>query len=81
MTHNNGSNGNGSGVTPPAPAQPAAEVRVILADSQAIYRVGMRKVFGPDSGVSVVAEADNLQTLQDTVQRVPACLLYTSRCV
>ena len=72
MTH---SNGNGSGVTPPAAAHPAAEVRVILADSQAIYRVGMRKVFGPDSGVSVVAEADNLQSLQDTVQRVPADVL------
>ena len=51
MTH---INGNGSGVSPQA-AQPLAEVRVILADSQAIYRVGMRKVFGPDSGVSVVA--------------------------
>ena len=65
MTHING-NGNGNGVTPQAaqpPAQPASEVRVILADSQAIYRVGMRKVFGPDSGVSVVAEADNLQSL------------------
>ncbi|MFY9747237.1 MAG: response regulator transcription factor [Acidobacteriaceae bacterium] len=75
MTLSNGSNGNGSGVTPPAAAQPAAEVRVILADSQAIYRVGMRKVFGPDSGVAVVAEADNLQSLQDTVQRVPADVL------
>jgi two-component system, NarL family, nitrate/nitrite response regulator NarL len=77
MTHING-NGNGNGVTPQAaqpPAQPASEVRVILADSQAIYRVGMRKVFGPDSGVSVVAEADNLQSLQDTVQRVPADVL------
>jgi len=48
---------------------------VILADSQAIYRVGMRKVFGPDSGVAVVAEADNLQSLQDTVQRTPADVL------
>jgi two-component system, NarL family, nitrate/nitrite response regulator NarL len=48
---------------------------VILADSQAIYRVGMRKVFAPDSGVAVVAEADNLQSLQDTVQRVPADVL------
>ena len=35
----------------------------------------MRKVFGPDSGVAVVAEADNLQSLQDTVQRVPADVL------
>jgi two-component system, NarL family, nitrate/nitrite response regulator NarL len=71
MTH---INGNGSSVVPPAaPASP--EVRVILADSQAIYRVGMRKVFGPESGVVVVAEADNLQSLQDTVQRAPAEVL------
>ena len=53
MTH---INGNGTSVAPQA-AQPSPEVRVILADSQAIYRVGMRKVFGPDSGVLVVAEA------------------------
>jgi len=71
MTH---TNGNGSGVVP-QPVQPGPEVRVILADSQAIYRVGMRKVFGPESLVSVVAEADNLQSLQDTVQRVPAEVL------
>ncbi|MFZ0272824.1 MAG: response regulator transcription factor [Acidobacteriaceae bacterium] len=77
MTHING-NGHSNGVTPQAAAPTAqlpSEVRVILADSQAIYRVGMRKVFGPDSGVSVVAEADNLQSLQDTVQRVPAEVL------
>jgi len=71
MTH---VNGNGSGAVPPA-AQPSPEVRVILADSQAIYRVGMRKVFGPESGVIVAAEADNLQGLQETVQRVPADVL------
>jgi len=65
---------NGHGSTP-APQAPAPDVRVILADSQAIYRVGMRKVFSPESGVSVVAEADNLQTLQETVQRVPADVL------
>ncbi|MGC2300491.1 MAG: response regulator transcription factor [Acidobacteriaceae bacterium] len=71
MTH---SNGNGNGVAP-QPVQPGPEVRVILADSQAIYRVGMRKVFGPESGVAVVSEADNLQGLQDTVQRIPADVL------
>jgi len=74
MTHVNG-NGSGAVPQPVQPAQPAPEVRVILADSQAIYRVGMRKVFGPESGVAVVAEADNLQGLQDTVQRVPADVL------
>lgn len=71
MTH---INGHGPTVVPQSPPS-APEVRVILADSQAIYRVGMRKVFSPDSGIAVVAEADNVQTLQDTVQRVPADVL------
>lgn len=57
----------------PAPLSP--HVQVILADSQAIYRVGMRKVFGPESGISVVAEADTLTALQDIVQRHPADVL------
>jgi two-component system nitrate/nitrite response regulator NarL len=69
MTQNNGHGGT------VAPQVTAPEVRVILADSQAIYRVGMRKVFAPDSGVAVVAEADNLQTLQETIQRVSADVL------
>ena len=51
------------------------EIRVILADSQAIYRVGMRKVFGPDSGIGVVAEAESLPTLQEVAQRHPADVL------
>jgi len=57
------------------PAPSSAQVRVILADSQAIYRVGMRKVFGPDSGITVVAEADNLTALQEVVQRNAADVL------
>jgi DNA-binding NarL/FixJ family response regulator len=54
---------------------PAPHVRVILADSQAIYRVGMRKVFGPESGITVVAEADSLQSLHDVAQKVSADVL------
>ncbi|HEX4005971.1 MAG TPA: response regulator transcription factor [Acidobacteriaceae bacterium] len=71
MTQTNGHN---NGEQLPV-ASPAPLVRVILADSQAIYRVGMRKVFSPDSGISVVAEAENLQVLQETVQRNPADVL------
>ena len=56
-------------------AEPPSELRVILADSQAIYRVGMRKVFGPESGISVVAEADSLQALQDVVHKISADVL------
>ena len=33
-------------------------IRVILADSQAIYRVGMRKVFALEDDIRVVAQAE-----------------------
>jgi two-component system, NarL family, nitrate/nitrite response regulator NarL len=71
MTQTNGQT-NGTAM-PAAGGQP--DIRVILADSQAIYRVGMRKVFGPDSHIAVVAEADSLPALQDVVQRHPADVL------
>ena len=70
MTQTNGyTNGHHS------PSAEEPELRVILADSQAIYRVGMRKVFGPETGILVTAEADSLQTLQDLVQNTPADVL------
>jgi two-component system, NarL family, nitrate/nitrite response regulator NarL len=68
------SNGHSTGDHSPTAAN-SALVRVILADSQAIYRVGMRKVFAPESGVAVVAEAETLVALQDIVQRHPADVL------
>src|SRR5690348_4092185 len=74
MTQTNGFNSAEHPAAAPQAAT-AAMVRVILADSQAIYRVGMRKVFGPETGISVVAEADSLQALQETVQRNPADVL------
>ena len=40
-----------------------ATVRVILADSQAIYRVGMRKVFAVEDNIRVVAQAETLANL------------------
>jgi len=47
-------------------------VRVILADSQAIYRVGLRKVFALENGMEVVGQADSMETLHDVVQSTPA---------
>lgn len=67
-------NGHSNGALPQG-AQAAPQVRVILADSQAIYRVGMRKVFSPESGITVVAEAENLQALQEMIQKIPADVL------
>src|SRR6195952_2277942 len=46
-------------------------IRMILADSQAIYRVGMRKVFALEDDIRVVAQAETLQNLYAALVRFP----------
>src|ERR1039458_892170 len=46
-------------------------IRVILADSQAIYRVGMKKVFALEDDIRVVAQAETLANLHTALQRYP----------
>jgi DNA-binding NarL/FixJ family response regulator len=53
-----------------APIQPGT-IRVILADSQAIYRVGIRKVFALEDDLRVVAQADTLENLRAAIERYP----------
>jgi DNA-binding NarL/FixJ family response regulator len=53
-----------------APATPGA-IRIILADSQAIYRVGIRKVFALEDDLRVVAQADSLDNLRAAIKRYP----------
>lgn len=50
---------------------PAQAIRVILADSQAIYRVGMRKVFALEDDIRVVAQVETLANLYAALQRYP----------
>src|ERR1039457_3355711 len=52
------------------PVQPGT-IRVILADSQAIYRVGIRKVFALEDDLRVVAQADSLDNLRHAIERYP----------
>jgi DNA-binding NarL/FixJ family response regulator len=54
-----------------APVKPGT-VRIILADSQAIYRVGIRKVFALEDDLRVVAQADSLESLREAIERYPA---------
>ena len=62
----------GNGSPNPTESLPApAEIRVILADSQAIYRVGMRKVFAVEDDIRVVAQAETLANLYTALQRFP----------
>src|SRR5664280_2195047 len=51
-------------------AKPGA-IRIILADSQAIYRVGIRKVFALEDDLRVVAQADSLENLRAAIERFP----------
>src|SRR5271157_2426593 len=52
------------------PVKPGA-IRVILADSQAIYRVGIRKIFALEDDIRVVAQADSIENLRAAIERYP----------
>jgi DNA-binding NarL/FixJ family response regulator len=52
------------------PVKPGT-IRIILADSQAIYRVGIRKVFALEDDLRVVAQADSIENLRLAVERYP----------
>ncbi len=49
----------------------APGIRVILADSQAIYRVGMKKVFALEDDIRVVAQVETLPNLHAALERYP----------
>lgn len=55
---------------PDAVARPGT-IRIILADSQAIYRVGIRKIFALEDDLRVVAQADSLENLRAAIERYP----------
>jgi len=50
-------------------------IRIILADSQAIYRVGMRKVFALEDDLRVVAQMDSIAHLLSSIEKHPADVL------
>jgi DNA-binding NarL/FixJ family response regulator len=54
-----------------SPVKPGT-IRIILADSQAIYRVGIRKIFALEDDIRVVAQADSLENLRAALERQPA---------
>ncbi len=55
---------------PEAPDKPGT-IRIILADSQAIYRVGIRKIFALEDDIRVVAQVDSLEGLRAAIERYP----------
>ena len=58
----------------------AGPIKVVLADSQAIFRVGVRKVLAVEDDIRVVAQTENLGQTLSAVQKFPAdVLLFESR--
>jgi len=57
--------------------QPGAPIRVILADTQSLYRVGIRKIFGSEEGIQLVAQPETLgHTLEAVVKFLADVLLF-----
>src|SRR5437868_2001762 len=52
-----------------------ATIRVILADTQAIYRVGTKKIFALEDDIRVVAQAENLGQVLAAASKFPADVL------
>lgn len=54
------------------PPEERSGIRLILADSQAIYRVGIRKIFAVEDDMRVVAQAENYLGLLAALERYPS---------
>ncbi len=50
-------------------------IRIILADSEAIFRVGMARIFSVESDLDVVAQTDNLPQTISVAAEIPADVL------
>lgn len=50
-------------------------IRVIIADSQAIYRVGMAKIFAAEPDLEIAAQVENLADLRNLGPNIPADVL------
>jgi two-component system, NarL family, nitrate/nitrite response regulator NarL len=50
-------------------------IRILLADSQAIYRVGMRKVFALEEDIRVVGQVEKAEHLYSTIEKHPCEVL------
>ena len=52
-----------------------APIRVILADTQSLYRVGIRKIFESEEGIQLVAQPETLGHTLEAVVKFPADVL------
>ncbi len=66
-------NRDSAGVATPTDYEGAdnAAIRIVLADSQTIYRVGMQKIFALENDLRVIQQADSLAGLNHAIQCFP----------
>jgi DNA-binding NarL/FixJ family response regulator len=53
----------------------SAKIRIVLADSETVYRVGVQKILALEDDIRVIAQVKTLAGLQDAIQRVPTDLV------
>jgi DNA-binding NarL/FixJ family response regulator len=59
--------------TPPEAADDAANaIRIIVADSEPIYRIGVRKIVGVEDDIRIVAQAESAEGALSAVGRIQA---------
>jgi DNA-binding NarL/FixJ family response regulator len=51
------------------------KIRILLADSVTIYRVGIQKIFALEDDIRVIARVDTLAGLHEAIQRFPTDLV------
>src|SRR4051812_47353468 len=67
---------NRSEIKPPA-VESSDPIKVVIADTQSIYRVGIRKIFALEDDMRVVAQVESLgQTLAAAEKHKPDVILF-----
>jgi two-component system, NarL family, nitrate/nitrite response regulator NarL len=51
------------------------KIRILLADSETIYRVGIQRILALEDDIRVIAQVDTLAGLRDAIQRFPTDLV------
>jgi hypothetical protein len=58
-------------LAPPSMENREQFIRVIVADSQAIFRAGLRKIFAVEDDIRVVGQAETLKLLWRNARQMP----------
>lgn len=62
-------------MAPPSSEKREQFIRVIVADSQAIFRAGLRKIFATENDIRVVGQAETLEQTHSAVKKFAADIL------